>query len=189
MRIKLTCVICAIILTLSCLILSACDKSNSNEVSSVASGEESKRETSLITTKLSAKNFTVTDKDGNTVELDDKKGKPIVVNFWASWCPPCRSEMPNFQSVYATHGKDVEFMMVNLTDGHNETVEKAKKYIADNGFTFPVYFDTLNNASRTYMIGSIPLTLFIDEYGQLVKSHVGALTKDDLHRYIHLITG
>ena len=89
-----------------------------------------------------APDFTVYDADGNEVKLSDFFGRPIVVNFWATWCSPCKREMPSFERMYEKYGEDVVFLMVNLTDGYQDTVKKASDFVEKNGYTFPVYFDT-----------------------------------------------
>jgi len=134
-----------------------------------------------------APDFTVTDTYGNPVKLSELRGKPVVLNFWASWCPPCKAEMPDFEAMYQKYGKDVTFMMVDLTDGQNETVEKAKQHIADNGYTFPVYFDTRLEASNTYGITSIPQSFFINAEGSLVTFAKGMLTGERLEAYIQML--
>ena len=92
--------------------------------------------------KALAPDFTVVDADGREVKLSDFRGKPTVVNFWATWCGYCKQEMPDFEEVYLEMGDEVNFLMVNMTDGSRETVEMASTYIADSGYTFPVYYDT-----------------------------------------------
>ena len=89
-----------------------------------------------------APDFTVYDFQGNEVSLSDFRGKPVVLNFWASWCGPCKREMPDFESIYQELGEDVEFMMVNVTDGSRETRDSAAEFIAGEGYTFPVYYDS-----------------------------------------------
>ena len=88
-----------------------------------------------------AMDFTVYTTDGTPVSLSDHFGRPILINFWATWCPPCKSEMPDFDRVYADYGDDVVFMMINMTDGSRDTVESAAAFVADNGYSFPVYYD------------------------------------------------
>ena len=122
-----------------------------------------------------ARDFTVYDKDGKEVKLSDLKGMPVVLNFWASWCPPCKSEMPTFNAIAKEYEGKVAFMMVNLTDGVSETQESAQSYIDSMGFTFPVYFDLMSEAAYTYGIQSIPTTFFIDADGNVVASYVGAM--------------
>ncbi len=116
-------------------------------------------------TRPTAPDFTVLDGEGRSVQLSDFRGRPVVLNFWASWCPPCKAEMPDFETVYTAYGDRVAFLIVNLTDGGRETMETAKAHIAANGYTFPVYFDTTYSAARAYAVNSIPATFFIDSEG------------------------
>ncbi|MDR2903184.1 MAG: redoxin domain-containing protein [Clostridiales bacterium] len=132
--------------------------------------------------------FTMTDMDGTETKLADSFGKPIVLNFWASWCPPCKSEMPEFNKVYTELGETVQFMMVDLVDGQQETVETGAAYIAEQGFTFPVYFDTLGEGGTFYGIRSIPTTIFIDAEGSIVTGVEGAIDEETLRRGIAMIT-
>ena len=134
-----------------------------------------------------APDFTVTDQDGNEVKLSDFFGKPIVLNFWASWCGPCQYEMPDFEEAYKAYGEEVVFLMVNLTDGYSETLSSAKDFLEDTGYTFPVYFDTLSEGMRTYQVYSIPCTYFLDAEGTLVTKNIGMLTADALQQGIALI--
>lgn len=131
--------------------------------------------------------FLVYDKDGKAVRLHEFFGKPIVLNFWASWCGPCKSEMPHFEESFKQNGDDITYLFVNLTDGSNETVDSASKYIKNAGFTFPVYFDKDSDAAMTYGVYSIPTTLFIDKNGYALANAVGAIDKDTLAEGISLI--
>lgn len=134
-----------------------------------------------------APDFTVYDADGKPVKLSDMKGKPVVLNFWASWCPPCKAEMPDFDAVCKEYEGKVTFMMVNLTDGERETVESARNFIHMMEYSFPVYYDTDMEASNTYGIQSIPTTFFIDADGGLVAYGSGALSENELRRGISML--
>ena len=131
-------------------------------------------------------NFVVTDISGNEVSLSDFRGKPTVVNFWASWCGPCKGEMPYFDAVYRRMGDHVNFVMVNMTDGSGETVEKASKFIADSGYTFPVYYDTEYSAMISYGVYSLPTTYFFNAEGYAVTKAIGAIDEDTLLRGISM---
>ncbi|MBR6735825.1 MAG: TlpA family protein disulfide reductase [Oscillospiraceae bacterium] len=129
---------------------------------------------------IPAPDFTVVDGEGNEVKLSDFFGKPIVLNFWASWCGPCKNEMPHFEKAYTEYGDKVNFVMVNSTDGIRETVDKASEYITGEGYTFPVYFDTQSIAAYTYGVSSLPSTLFIDADGNAIAGYIGTLSEKTL---------
>ncbi len=133
-------------------------------------------------------NFTVTDWEGNEVQLSDMKGKSVILNFWASWCPPCKAEMPDFEEAYKEHGEDIVFMMINLTDGYRETVEKAKNHIKKEGYTFPVYFDTKSDVAYSFNVSSIPATYLIDKNGNVVGSAAGMINKEALAEAVEILT-
>lgn len=134
-----------------------------------------------------APDFTVLDQEGNEVHLSDYKGTPVIVNFWASWCPPCKREMPDFQRAYETYGDQVQFMMVNLTDGSRETTELATAHIQKNSYTFPVFFDTESSAAKAYVTSSIPASYFIDKEGALTAYAVGMIDSASLEQGIQMI--
>ena len=135
----------------------------------------------------SAPDFTVYDKDNHPVKLSDFKGKPVVLNFWATWCGPCIQEMPHFQDQYQSGNAGVEFVMINLTDGTRETVSGVLTFLNDQGYTLPVYYDTQSEAAMTYGLSSIPTTYFIDAEGYLVAGATGALNETQLQQGIDLI--
>ena len=134
-----------------------------------------------------APDFTVYDRNGQPVSLSDMFGKPIVLNFWASWCGPCRSEMPDFDEVYRLLGDEVVFMLVNLTDGEVETMQSASAFIDSMGYSFPIYFDLTDEAAYTYWVQSIPTTFFISARGNLVAYAEGALDYETLLYGISMI--
>ena len=135
-----------------------------------------------------APDFTVYDLAGNPVRLSDGFGKPLVLNFWASWCGPCQMEMPDFQEKYLELGEEVTFLMINMTDGSRETVEKAASFIQSAGYSFPVFYDTTVEAAIAYQVYSLPTTYFLDANGSVIAHATGAINKETLQKGIDMIT-
>lgn len=131
--------------------------------------------------------FTVLDGNGEPVSLSQLRGKPVVLNLWASWCGPCKSEMPAFEDAFGEYGDQIHFMMINLTDGSQETMEKAQSYISQQGFTFPVYYDTQLEAAIAYGATTIPATYFIDAEGFGVAYARTALSREMLQQGIDML--
>ena len=137
--------------------------------------------------KNTAPDFTVLDANGKKIRLSEKFGKPIIINFWATWCPPCKKELPDFDKLCKEYGDKVVFMMVNLTDGRRDTVDGTKSFVSKNGYTFPVYFDTENNGAAAYNVSSIPQTTFIDANGNVYTTRIGAMNETVIRSYINAL--
>lgn len=133
-----------------------------------------------------APDFTVYDGEGNSVSLSDFLGKPVIVNFWATWCGYCKQEMPDFQKMYDQYGEQIVFLMVNLTD-ENETQQKAEEYIQREGYTFPVYFDLEQDAAYTYYLTSLPTTLVVDEEGSVSGYAKGMVSLEGLQSAVDFL--
>lgn len=134
-----------------------------------------------------APEISLNDFSGQTVKLSDFRGKIVILNFWASWCPPCKSEMPELDEAARefASGTDAVLLTVNLTDGSRETVDKARKYITDNKYSMTVLLDTQGKAASAYSITSIPTTYVIDKQGVIINSIVGPTTKNALKDYVN----
>lgn len=159
------------------------DSEDTEDSHTASSGNTESGETTVET----APDFTMTNASGEEVKLSDFFDKPVVLNFWASWCGPCKSEMPHFEDAYQKYGEDINFVIVNLTDGARETVENASDFIEEQGYTFPLYFDTNTEGAVTYGTYSIPVTYFIGADGVPVAQANGALDAETLQKGLDMI--
>ena len=126
---------------------------------------------------LPAPAFNLESLDGEQIALSDHLGDVVVVNFWATWCPPCRAEMPGIEQVYQAH-KD-EGMVVLAINGQEEAT-LVKSFIDENGFTFPVLLDGNAEALRAYNARSFPMTIVVDRAGVVRYKQVGPITPAQL---------
>ena len=174
-------VLCAALILLAAVI--GYEYLSANYESEVPSGTETSEEKDL------APDFTVYDGEGNPVKLSDFRGKPVVINFWATWCGYCMKEMPTFEKLAAEFEGEVVFMMINVTDGYQETKEKAMELIEEKGYTFPVYYDTELSATYAYGATSLPATGFINSEGEFVGGWMGMMSEEALYENIEKILG
>ena len=122
-----------------------------------------------------APDFQLADLDGQLVTLSDLRGSPVLLNFWATWCGPCRAEMPFIQDIYENEGfsdKGLIVLAVNI----GEDSSTAKIFMVDNGLTFAVLLDADQKIAREYNIRAIPTTFFIDKNGIIKDVKVGAFS-------------
>ena len=138
---------------------------------------EAKQEDNLpgLKTGGEAPDFSLQTLDGEMVELSDFEGKKVILNFWATWCKPCREEMPDLQSIYAERDEDVVILAVNM-DAHND----VKGFIDSYSVAFPVLLDKEDEVSDMYQVISLPTTYFINEDGIIVQKHIGQITYEQL---------
>jgi thiol-disulfide isomerase/thioredoxin len=114
--------------------------------------------------------FTVRDASGNTLDLQTFKGKKVFVNLWATWCPPCRSEMPSIEKLYqAANKENAQFVMLSL----DNDFETAKKYVQKNSLSLPI-FSPAGDVPELFTVNGIPTTFIFDEQGQLIAQHEGS---------------
>jgi thiol-disulfide isomerase/thioredoxin len=128
-----------------------------------------------------APDFLMLNADGETVRLSDFAGKPVALNFWATWCPPCRQELPYFNEAYADYGDRVAFVITDLTDGQEETIEGVQAFMEEYGYTFPVYYDTQAKGAYAYAVNAVPATYFIGADGAIQAYQIGALSREALY--------
>ncbi|MGM0863066.1 MAG: peroxiredoxin family protein [Bacillota bacterium] len=108
---------------------------------------------------------------GESVTLSELKGKKVVLNFWATWCPPCKEEMPIMQEFYTKNGKDVEILAINIDPQYN-----VKEYQKAMGLTFPILLDKDDKINTAYDILTVPTTYIINEQGIITHKQIGAIT-------------
>lgn len=125
-----------------------------------------------------APSFTLKDLEGNNHELKDYRGKPVILNFWASWCAPCIKEAPNFIKLASQYRDEVQILTVNLTSV--DSIGGAEAFAEYFGFEFPTLLDEEGDVAASYQIKPIPTTFFIDSEGVITDGVYGGLTWEDL---------
>ncbi|MFY3791523.1 redoxin domain-containing protein [Ureibacillus sp. MALMAid1270] len=138
-----------------------------------------------------APDFTLQTLTGESLTLSDLKGKKVLLNFWASWCPPCKKEMPDLQDYYENYAKEenVEIVAVNLTYTEkslttNEAVEAVRLFVDSYDLTFPIPLMEEDSISKTYQILTIPSTFMIDTEGKIQRQIIGPLNVESIHEYV-----
>lgn len=155
-----------------------------NKSSDKKQNDNFKNETALKISKTKAMDFKLKDLNGKEVSLSNYKGKKVFLNFWATWCPPCKAEMPEMEKLYQeTKDSDLVILAVNL----DEDKDTVQKFINSNKYNFPVLLDTGNIVASQYEVVSIPTSFFIDKEGNIVDKHIGAMTIEDMKNYINNI--
>jgi len=121
---------------------------------------------------FSAPNFRLTSLDSLVIELNDLKGSPIILNFWASWCPPCKAEMPAFQKA-SQEFSDTEIQIIAINATSQDSLSDVREFIEHHGITFPIPLDQTGSVSKDYLVHSLPTTYFIDQFGIITEIIIG----------------
>lgn len=122
-----------------------------------------------------APDFTLPRLDGGRIALADLRGRPVLINFWATWCRPCRTEMPELVSAYATHrAAGLEIVAVNLTDQENG--KDVRRFVAELGMLFPIALDEKGKVRERYRLVSLPTSIFVDTAGVVRVVHPGPIS-------------
>jgi peroxiredoxin len=160
------------------LLLASPDQTGSSNNEPVA-GEE----LSVIPAPVNftAPEITLKDLDGVQASLTDFKGQVVLVNNWATWCPPCKAEMPTLQAYYEEH-KEEDFVLIGIEAG--EPTEEVANFVEDYKLTFPIWLDPQNKALSAFRNQSLPSSYVIDRDGVVRLAWVGAISKSILEKYV-----
>ena len=172
------------------------DKENDETNNSVSNNGSSEESNKAESNKTPAIDFELKDQYGKTHKLSDYKGKVVFLNFWATWCPPCKMEMPDIQKIYEKYekqGEESEVVVLSLAAPNTQDekdVEGIKAFLEENGYTYPVLMDDGGYTFGAYRISSLPTTFMIDKEGNVFGYVQGGLTQEAMESIIEqTITG
>ena len=144
---------------------------------SAACAAESNTESTPSTTPKPPIDLSLKDLEGNSVNLSDLRGKVVLVNYWASWCSPCREEMPILDEFYRSH-QSLDFTLITINV--SESAADAADYVTENGYSFPVWSDPPGDTMIELGINGLPASILLDEAGRIQKVWLGPLTQEML---------
>lgn len=133
-----------------------------------------------------AQDFTLANLNGEPVSLSDAKGKITIVNFWATWCPPCREEMPHMQSFYEKNHEEVEMLAVNVTN-MDDGRPAIEKFVQEHELTFPILLDESGEVGFMYEVMSLPTSYIIDEEGRVFQKIIGAMDEQVMNELVEAL--
>lgn len=169
-----------VVLTIVGLVVASCSGANGDSGTESTTGTQETVHSDLEPaprTGHPAPEFTLTTLDGDEVSLSDFRGQPVILNFWASWCGPCRVEMPDLQKTYDTHGEDgVVVLGINLTRREN-SLDDVPAFIDEFDLTFPIVLDEEGEVAKLYQVRGQPASVFIDANGIVQTMWQGPVTK------------
>lgn len=129
---------------------------------------------------MAAPQFSFTYPDGTAGSLNELQGKPVFLNFWATWCPPCVGEMPHFETLYPKYKDKITFIAVSVDDNDDD----AKRFVAKRGFTFPTAHADAQEIMQKYSIPGIPASYLLDAKGRIIASSIGAMDQQSLEQFL-----
>lgn len=164
-------------------------ENNSNNADGAENTDNSANDSENTNSNVTpAPDFTLVDQFGNTHTLSDYKGKTIFLNFWATWCPPCRAEMPEIQEIYEDYGNNEEDVIIlgiaSPNYGREGSAEEIAAFLEENEYTYPVVMDEGGLSAYTYGVSAYPTTFMIDAEGNVFGYVSGQITKDIMNSII-----
>ena len=141
---------------------------------------------SLLAPGQSAPDFVAYDPDGVSIALHDYRGRPVIINFWATWCAPCRQEMRALQTVYDAH-KAAGLAVLAVSQDQQDKVDTVRAYCTTLGITFPPLLDPDGHVATHYNVFLLPSTVFIHPSGTVAAVHLGAMTPAQIEQYLGAI--
>ncbi|WML44481.1 TlpA disulfide reductase family protein [Neobacillus sp. PS3-40] len=165
-----------LITLLTVAIVHAMDKKATPETKTTETQRSTKSDG--LTVGAKAPDFELKTLSGEKVKLSSLKGKKVMLNFWATWCPPCKAEMPEMEQFYKQGNKDVVILAVNI-----DPQLDVKGFADKNGITFPILLDEDDSVNGMYQILSIPTTYFIDRNGIIQNKYTGSMKLDMMKKF------
>ncbi len=129
---------------------------------------------------IPAPDFKLTTLTGETVKLSDYRGKKVFINFWATWCPPCKEEMPHIQQYYEKSAKD-DVVILAINEDSKGNRDAIQQFVNEYSLSFPILLDETGDVSITYEILTLPTSMIINEEGVVVEQIIGPVTEEMLH--------
>lgn len=158
-----------ITLTLFVFALASCTSNEKKEESKAIEQEQSSTDNNMAAATVYLPSFSIKDVNDNIVNMQSLKGKKVFVNLWASWCPPCKREMPSIEKLYrSVDTSKVKFLLISFDD----QFELAKKYVSSKKLKLPIYYPT-ENPPALFNVQGIPATFIFNENGELIKQIEG----------------
>jgi len=146
---------------------SASTSADSGSTASANSDSTSTSSSEATPTTPTIRDFEIESLDGATITLSDLKGKPTILGFWATWCPPCNSEAPDVQMLFDEYQDKVNFVMVTYIDNYRETESGVAEWQETNGYSYPIYLDKTGECHKNKLTRYIPETFILDENGEI----------------------
>ncbi|MCI1821223.1 MAG: TlpA family protein disulfide reductase [Megasphaera sp.] len=106
--------------------------------------------------------------------------KPVFLNFWASWCPPCVKEMPHIDALYKKYGDKINFVVINMDSNEGD----VRAFLQNNSFEIPIYRGDLNSISEAYHVNAIPISFIIDKRGKIISQHTGGMSEREMEKFL-----